>query len=71
MPFPAPGDLPDPGAEPAAPALPGLFTTEPPGKPPLSYYSEPILNLMYLSKLPGRVFFLGLAGTHFFLFNIL
>ena len=38
LPFPTPGDLPDPGIEPvslASPALPGrFFTTVPPGKPP-------------------------------------
>ena len=37
LPFPTPGDLPDPGIEPtslASPALAGgFFTTEPPGKP--------------------------------------
>ena len=37
LPFPSPGDLPDPGIEPmfpVIPALPGIFfTTEPPGKP--------------------------------------
>ena len=34
MPCPPPGDLPDPGIEPASPALAGgFFTTEPPGKP--------------------------------------
>ena len=34
MPFPPPGDLPDPGIESASPALAGeFFTTEPPGKP--------------------------------------
>ena len=37
LPFPPPGDLPDPGMEltsPASPALAGgFFTTEPPGKP--------------------------------------
>ena len=34
MPFPSPGDLPDPGIEPASPALAGRFLTpEPPGKP--------------------------------------
>ena len=34
LPFPPPGDLPDPGIKPAAPALAGgLFTTELPGKP--------------------------------------
>ena len=37
MPFPSPGDLPDPGAEAASLASPALagrfFTTEPPGKP--------------------------------------
>ena len=34
LPFPPPGDLPNPGIEPATPALAGgFFTTEPPGKP--------------------------------------
>ena len=34
LPFPNQGDLPDPGIEPASPALAGrFFTTEPPGKP--------------------------------------
>ena len=33
MPFPSPGDLPDPGIEPGSPALAGgFFTTEPTGK---------------------------------------
>ena len=35
LPFPSPGDTPDPGIEPAPPALAGGFlTTEPPGKLP-------------------------------------
>ena len=34
LPFPPPGDLPDPRIEPMSPALAGgCFTTEPPGKP--------------------------------------
>ena len=34
VPFPSPGDLPDPGMEPASPALAGKFLTiEPPEKP--------------------------------------
>ena len=37
LPFPPPGDLPNPGAEPVSLAPPvladGFFTTEPPGKP--------------------------------------
>ena len=34
LPFPPPGDLPDPGIEPISPALQvDSFTTEPPGKP--------------------------------------
>ena len=37
LPFPPPGDLPEPGIEPASPASPalagGFFTTEPLGKP--------------------------------------
>ena len=38
LPFPTPGDLPDPGIKPASPALAGgFFTTVPPGK---FYYSH-------------------------------
>ena len=34
LPFPSPGDLPDPGIESMSPALAGgFFTAEPPGKP--------------------------------------
>ena len=34
LPFPAPGDLPNPGTEPGSPALPADFlTSEPQGKP--------------------------------------
>ena len=34
LPFPSPGDLPDPGIEPESPELAGrFFTAEPPGKP--------------------------------------
>ena len=46
LPFPPPGDLPDPGIEPASLASPalagGFFTTEPPGEPPIS--SEAAIN---------------------------
>ena len=38
LPFPSPGDLPDPGIEPTPPALTGgFFTTAPPGKPKIAY----------------------------------
>ena len=34
LPFPSPGDLPDPGVESVSPTLASkLFTTKPPGKP--------------------------------------
>ena len=40
LPFPSPGDLPDPGIKPAFPALAGrFFTSEPPGKPILNMVS--------------------------------
>ena len=40
LPFPSPGDLPDPGIELVSPALAGgFFTTEPPGKPTVLLYS--------------------------------
>ena len=50
LPFPSPGDLPDPGIEPRSPALQAdALTSEPPGKPknievgchPFSRYSNP------------------------------
>ena len=38
--IPSPGDLPDPGSEPASPPLAGrFFTTEPPGKPTHPQYT--------------------------------
>ena len=44
-PFPLSGDLPDPGIKPTSPTSPpraGLFfTTEPPGKPHLTYFRDP------------------------------
>ena len=40
LPFPSPGDLPDPGMEPRSPALAARFvTTEPPEDPLLSFHS--------------------------------
>ena len=43
LPFPAPGDLPDPGIEPASLVSPALaarfFTTVPPGKSQINYTS--------------------------------
>ena len=39
LPFPSPGDLPDPGIESVSPALAGrFFTAEPLGKPPVIRY---------------------------------
>ena len=54
LPFPPPGDLPDPEIKPASPESPVLvgrfFTTEPPGKPlkglALHNYSFPVLTPM-------------------------
>ena len=41
LPFPSPGDIPDPGIEPMSPELTGgFFTTEPPGK----YFPRILLN---------------------------
>ena len=50
LPFPSPGDLPDPGIEPMSPALAGgFFTTEPPGKPAYIYiYTNIQYNYMYI-----------------------
>ena len=41
LPFSPPGDLPDPGIEPASPALAGgFFTSVPPVKPQAGHYIE-------------------------------
>ena len=46
LPFPPPGDLPDPGIKLRSPALTGgFFTTEPPGKP-----NEHLYTLLLLSR---------------------
>ena len=42
LPFPPPGDLPDPGIKSVSPVFLGrFFTTEPPGKP-IGYYCLPL-----------------------------
>ena len=49
LPFPSPGDLPDPGIKPVSPALAGgFFTTEPPGKP--SNHNIPLEISQFLGK---------------------
>ena len=46
LPFPSPGDLPDPEIEPRSPALQGgALTSEPPGKPTVMYNVHQ--NLMF------------------------
>ena len=51
LPFPSPGDLPDPGIEPESPALQAdALPSEPPGKPKPQYKST-IVNMQYFNKL--------------------
>ena len=46
LPFPSPGDLPDPGIEPGSPALESdALTSEPPGKPKKKPYCKLIFRL--------------------------
>ena len=60
LPFPSPGDLPDPGMEPASPALAGgFFTTEQPGVKEINpeYSLEGLLlklKLQYFGNLMQR-----------------
>ena len=61
LPFPSPGDLPNPETEPLSPALAGkFFTSEPPGK-----LSDLLgsLNLRHRFEFPWKTY-------PFFLFNI-
>ena len=58
LPFPSPGDLPDPGSQPRSPSLvDGFFTPDPPGKPKykkhISYsYHHRLLLLTFYMYLP-------------------
>ena len=56
LPFPSPGDLPDPGIQPGSPALRAdALTSEPPGKPIVSYLSwssHTQLSLLFISAVP-------------------
>ena len=46
LPFPSPGDLPDPGIEPGSPALRAdALTSEPPGKP--RFHEAPLKSLKF------------------------
>ena len=48
LPFPPPGDLPDPGIKPMTPALAGgFFTTAPPGKPLMFHTISQILYVLF------------------------
>ena len=55
LPFPSPGDPPDPGIETASPALAGrFFTTEPPGKPCISLYIHTHISPLFWISFPFR-----------------
>ena len=50
LPFPTPEDLPDPGVEPASPALTGgFFTTAQPGKLQIPHISDIIFVFLFLT----------------------
>ena len=66
LPLSSPGDLPDPGIEPAflaSPALAGgFFTTEPSGKPCFSVYNPKILPLYRCRGVNRQSYTLELTG---------
>ena len=56
LPFPSPGDLPDPRIEPMSPALAGrIFTTEPPGKPHRLMCTAKIVSKSIEETLPASL----------------
>ena len=51
LPFPPPGDLPNPGIKPGSPALQAdSLPTVPPGKPMNTYYKERVYEILYCSS---------------------
>ena len=56
LPFPSPGDLPDPGIEPGSPALEAdALTSEPPGK--IKYFTR-LITSIFISLLPYLIILL-------------
>ena len=57
LPFPPPGNLPDPGIKPRSPTAPalsgGFFTTEPPGKPQLPVWASALQPLAWFVAPPA------------------
>ena len=55
LPFPSPGDLPDPGMEPRSLALQAdTLPSEPPGKPNSEQLANPSEDDVVTTHLPGR-----------------
>ena len=71
LPFPSPGDLPDPEIEPRSPTLQAdALTSEPPGKPdtePLAKIHEPYSSTMEIKS--GQSAALNLEGDKFTVFH--
>ena len=78
LPFPSPGDLPDPGIEPRSPALQAdALPSEPPGKPTTYMLGEHNIHMYSLRKifryfnihllLPSHSFILRKSILHFIL----
>ena len=63
--FPSPGDLPDPGIEPASPIAPaladGFFITKPPGKPLSFHKADYFVKVIHV---------LGTVKYHLWMYNI-
>ena len=67
LPFPTPGNLPDPGIEPMSPVSPTLggrvFTAEPPGKPPCWFKKEGAFWRVVLIKVEAMHAGTGVCGS--------
>ena len=67
LPLPSLGDLPDPGIEPATPALAGgFFTAEPPGRPTCMY----MYRYTYTHTHTHTYIYNGILPVHYFLLFI-
>ena len=63
LPFPSPGDLPDPGIEPGSPALwADSLPSEPPGKLQLFFMAKYIMNLICILCALEKNMFSVVAG---------
>ena len=68
LPFPSPGDLPDPGIEPRSPTLQAdALTSEPPGKPNSNMLNRNLMDMPFLKIGGYKIKVTTFKGINYFI----